>query len=95
MKIPRIFKNFYFITGFLFLIWMLFIDSTDIISQFKLKNQLNSLEKQKSYYEEQIDLIETDYENRVNNPEQLERFAREQYYMKKESEELFVIVKEK
>ena len=94
MKIPRILKNFYFITGFLFLIWMLFIDSTDIISQFKLKNQLNSLEKQKSYYEEQIDLIETDYEQRVNNPEQLERYAREQYYMKKESEELFVIVKE-
>ena len=53
-KLPKFTKNFYFICSFSFLIWMVFLDSNDLIDQVKLTAKLWNLEKQK------IDLLLTD-----------------------------------
>jgi len=93
-SVPDFLKNRYVITAFLFLLWMLFFDQNDIISQVKLKNQLHQLDKDKAYYLEQIDVTQSELENLLNDNEKLERFAREKYLMKKPNEDLFVIVYE-
>jgi len=93
-RIPDFLKNRYIITTFLFLLWMLFFDQNDIISQVKLKNQLHQLNKDKEYYQEQIEVTQSELENLLNDNEKLERFAREKYLMKKPDEDLFVIVYE-
>jgi len=92
-RIPKIFKNFYFIAGSIFLIWMLFIDGNDLISQWRLSSKYNDLLKEKAYYQEKIKEVEMDREGLMSDDELLEKFARERYLMKKESEDLFVIVK--
>ncbi|AWW30009.1 septum formation initiator family protein [Echinicola strongylocentroti] len=87
-------KNFYFIFTVLFVVWMVFIDNNDIISQFKLRSKLNSLQDQKEFYQERKEKIQAEREELLSNYELLEKFARERYLMKKKTEDLYVIVEE-
>ncbi len=90
-KLPPVFKNFYFIIGVIFIIWMLFIDSNDLYSQFKKRGKLKELEQQKAYYTQMIKEVQKDREELLSNNELLEKFAREKYLMKKESEDLYIL----
>ncbi len=93
-KLPKFTKNFYFITGALFFLWVLFIDNNDLITQFQLQQKLNSLEDEKEYYQEKIADVRQERNELLSNDNLLEKFAREKYLMKKESEDLFIIVEE-
>lgn len=93
-KLPKVFKNFYFLGGFLFLIWMVFLDSNNLMVRFALTSKLNALENEKKYYEEKIKEVEKDRDELFGNKETLEKFAREKYLMKKETEDVFIIVEE-
>ncbi len=77
-----------------FVIWMVFIDSNDIFSQFKLSSKLKELQKQKEFYLDKKIKIQDDREELMSNNEMLEKFARERYLMKKKSEDLYVVVEE-
>ncbi|HEU5290506.1 MAG TPA: septum formation initiator family protein, partial [Cyclobacteriaceae bacterium] len=83
-KLPKAFRNFYIVTGLIFLVWMLFLDSNDFLSRYKLTSKLRSLEGEKEYYLEKIKEVEKDKEELMGTPELLEKFAREKYLMKKE-----------
>lgn len=87
-------KNFYFIFTVLFVGWMIFIDTNDIVSHIKLRGKLKELEKQKEFYQEKKEKIQADREELMSNYELLEKFARERYLMKRKSEDLYVIVDE-
>ena len=93
-KLPKVFRNFYFLTGLFFLVWMAFLDSNNLIVRFSLSSKLNSLENEKEYYEEKIIEVEKDRNELFGNNESLEKFAREKYLMKKETEDVFVVVEE-
>jgi len=86
-------KNFYFLFTLFFILWMVFIDSNDILTQFKLGSKIKELEKQKEFYEDRKEKILADREELMSNYEMLEKFARERYLMKKETEDLYVVVK--
>ncbi|WP_460539932.1 septum formation initiator family protein [Echinicola sediminis] len=87
-------KNFYFIFTVLFVIWMIFIDTNDIISQFTLRAKLSHLKDQKEFYLERKEKIKEEREELLSNYELLEKFARERYLMKKKTEDLYVIIDE-
>lgn len=87
-------KNFYFVFTVLFIVWMVLIDSNDIISHFKLRSKLNDLKDQKAYYQERKEKIQAEREALLSNYELLEKFARERYLMKRKTEDLYVIVEE-
>lgn len=87
-------KNFYFVFTMFFIIWMILIDSNDIVSQFKLSSKVRELEKQKEFYLERKQKIQEDREELMSNYELLEKFARERYLMKKKTEDLYVVVEE-
>ncbi|MBX2967342.1 MAG: septum formation initiator family protein [Cyclobacteriaceae bacterium] len=93
-RIPSFFKNFYIVAGLIFLAWMLFLDSNDFVSRFKLASKLRSLENEKTYYEEKIKEVEHDREELFGDRQSLEKFAREKYLMKKDNEDVFVVVEE-
>ena len=86
-------KNFYFLSTAFFLFWMVFIDSNNVVNQFRLSSKLNQLEDQKDFYIERKEKIQAEREELMSNPELLEKFAREKYLMKKKTEDLYVIVK--
>jgi len=90
-RLPPVFRNFYAVTGFCFLMWMIFLDSNDLISRFRMGAKLNSLEDEKEYYQEKISEVEKDHQELTTNKELLEKFAREKYLMKKESEDIFIV----
>ncbi|HZX72979.1 MAG TPA: septum formation initiator family protein [Cyclobacteriaceae bacterium] len=93
-KLPPIFRNFYVTTSLLFLVWMTFLDSNDLISRFSLSSKLNTLEDEKIYYQEKIAEVEKDRKELMTNRELLEKFAREKYLMRKETEDVFIIQEE-
>ena len=92
-KVPKLFKNFYFLFSVGFVIWMLFLDANNLGSQIKRSYKLDALEKEKSFYEEKIVEVEKDREELMTNDELLEKFARENYLMKKPHEDVYVIVR--
>lgn len=87
-------KNKYAITGILFGLWMLFFDQHDIVSQLQLQSELRQYEEDKEYYRKRITETEKDLNELLTNEDNLEKFAREKYLMKKDNEEVFVIVKD-
>ena len=70
---------------------MLFIDSNDFISQYQLRDKLKSLEAQRNFFRTKIEEVRKDREELLSDDKMLEKFAREKYYMKKETEDIFVI----
>lgn len=93
-KLPKFTRNFYFLVSLFFLVWMLFFDSNDIFSQYKLRKKLKTLEAEKEYYEAKVGEVKLDREELFSNEELLEKFAREKYLMKKPEEDIFIIVEE-
>jgi cell division protein DivIC len=94
-SIKKIIKNYYLMIGAFFLIWLTFFDSNDLYSQYNLAKKLSGLNADKTYYIEKIEEVKEDREELLSNPDLLEKFAREKYLMKKQSEDLYVVVEEK
>ncbi len=90
-RIPARFRNFYVVVGILFFLWMLFLDNNDLTSRIKLGRKLKSLENEKEYYQEKIKEVETDRDELFGDKESIEKFAREKYLMKKETEDIFIV----
>jgi len=87
-------KNKYFITVIVLFTWMLFFDRYDLIYQYKLRRDLRKLQSEKSYYLEQIEEINKINDEVFTSDESLEKFAREKYLMKRDNEDIFLIIKE-
>ena len=70
--------------------WMIFLDNYSYFDHRVLDNQIDELEDNKKYYQEEI---KKDLENikKLKNPQQIEKYAREKYYMKKDSEDIYII----
>tara|TARA_Y200000002_G_C22662913_1_gene656640 strand:+ start:1738 stop:1959 length:222 start_codon:yes stop_codon:yes gene_type:complete len=73
---------------------MILIDSNGFVNRFKLSNKLNDLENEKNFYLDEIYKISNEKSQFESDKDLFERFAREQYLMKKKSEDIFYIVKE-
>ena len=85
-------NNKYFYTGLLFLIWWIFFDQESLIVQYDLASVKIGLEKQKEYYMNEIKEDEAAINTLQNDTVLLEKYAREKYFMKKDNEDVFVIV---
>lgn len=92
--VKKFFLNKYFYVGFGFLLWMLFADQESLVVQHKLSNDIKTLEKQKEFYLEEIEKNQTSLDILTNDTTSLEKFARENYFMKKDNEEVFVVIEE-
>ena len=90
-KLPKPLRNGYVLASLAFLVWMLFLDSNNLIARFQLTGKLSDLENEKVYYEEKIKEVEKDRDELFGDHESLEKFAREKYLMKKDNEDIFVV----
>ena len=86
----HLFKNIYIIVLTAFLIWMLFIDTNSWLTHRELNKQIELLEQQKANLQSEIDKDRTIIK-KFSSIEELEKFARERYFMKKENEEIYII----
>jgi cell division protein DivIC len=82
--------NRYTIVLVFFIVWMLFLDNTSYIEHRVLNKQIDELEDNKSYYQNEINKDNKSIKN-LKNPSQVERYAREKYYMKRDSEDIYIV----
>ena len=93
-KTPAFFKSFYFLFAIVFFVWMLFFDTNDLVNQVRMKHQLIRLEEDKEYYIERIEEVKIEHDALLGDKQKLEKFARENYLMKKPSEDVYILVEE-
>lgn len=86
--------NKYFISVAAIIAWIAFFDKNDLMSQYELRQKLHQLRTERHYYQREIEKSKNDMNELRTNPANLEKFAREKYLMKKDNEEIFVIVKD-
>jgi len=84
-------KNYYMLAAAFFVVWMLFFDKNDFITQIKLKSQLHDMRSQRDFYKEKTNIVEQERKELLEDDALLEKFAREKYWMKKESEDIYII----
>lgn len=82
--------NKYVIVLSIFIVWMVFFDENSFLNHLEFDKEIEKLNNEKEYLNSQI---KTDKEliKKLENKEQLEKFAREEYNMKKENEEIYLI----
>ena len=93
-KILPYVKNKYVISIVAFIVWLAFFDRNDFYSQYSYRKKLQKIKQDESYFVEEIKKSKSDLHDLTTNPKNLEKFAREKYLMKKDNEEIFVLVTE-
>jgi len=92
-RLLGIFKNKYFLSAAAFAVWMLFFDKNDMLSQYEYRAEVNKLQAEKDFYETETAKVKKDLNELNTNLNTAEKFAREKYFMKKDNEDVFVIIK--
>ena len=90
-KIPDTFKNKYLIVIVLFSVWIVFLDEHNLIILNKRSNILQEKQDEKQLLTEEIKTDSNTLHSLNNDPEAIEKFARENFLMKKENEDIFII----
>lgn len=91
-KFANIFANKYLLTGIAFCIWMLFFDNNDLSLQMKRVSEMHKLQESEKVMDKLIADTKHELGQLKTNPETLEKYAREKYMMKRENEDLYIIV---
>ena len=94
IKIPWYIKNKYLLALVFLFTWVLLFDNYDLITVIKMRIEINNKENEIEKLQTLIEQDKQNYRELTSNPEQLEKFARENYLMKKENEDIFIILPE-
>jgi cell division protein FtsB len=93
-RLIALFKNKYFLTTVAFLVWMIFFDKNDLYSQYQFHQQVSKLQQEREFLQKETTEVSTELTELSTSKTALEKFAREKYLMKKDNEDIFVVVKE-
>jgi cell division protein DivIC len=85
-------RNKYLITTLGFGLWLIFFDQFNLVDRYQSLHAMRQLQRDKAYFEMKIKEDSQRLKELKTNRENLEKFAREQYLMKKDNEDIFVIV---
>lgn len=85
-------KNKFLIASVAFILWMIFFDRYDLSTQYNYQKEKSKLEYEKDFYTKEISSIEKSIKNVQYNPQEIQRIAREKYKMKRNNEDVYVIM---
>jgi len=94
-RIPARLRNRYTAAALGLLCWITFFDRNDAWTTYKNSRQLSRMEEQKEFYMAEIDRTKEHLVELSSDKSLLEKFARERYLMKRDNEDIFVLVPEK
>lgn len=92
-KWVRFISNKYVLILILFIIWMIFFDANSYLIHHELDNDINALEENAEFYQKEID-HDKEFIKKMEDSNEMEKFAREKYYLKKENEDIYIIENE-
>ena len=91
-QIPSWLKNKYFLSGVAFMVWILFLDNrNDLFSQYERLTRSRELSKNEQHLSNEIAETQKELDLLKNNAQSIEKYARENYMMKKDNEDLFIL----
>ena len=90
--IPSFLRNKYLLTLTVFAVWMLFFDKNDVFTQLQRSSELSEIEDSKAYFSKKIEESKKFSQDIQSDAAAIEKFAREKYNMKRENEDLYLIV---
>lgn len=86
--------NKYVFATAVFFVWLAFFDRNNLVEEMQLRRKIATLKQEKEYYRKKIEQDKRKMEELLSSRDNLEKFAREQYLMKRADEDIFVIVDE-
>ncbi len=86
----KIFSNKYFLIVLLFSIWMFFFDTNSYFIHNELNKSIETLENNKEIYRGEIK-DDKAFIDKMKDSNEVEKYAREKYYLKKENEDIYII----
>ena len=90
LKLKPLLNKYVISIGVIF-IFVVFIDENSVVKRIKLEREISDLKREIRLYQKQRDISTQKLENLNSGNDELEHIAREEYYMKKPNEEIFVI----
>jgi cell division protein FtsB len=90
-RIPNFHRSKYVLAGLLFAVWMLFLDSNNLFIQWELSQEVRALEDGVEYYRKELTQTQRRLNELESDPKQLEKFARETYWMHRPGEEVMLV----
>jgi cell division protein FtsB len=87
-------RNKYVLTAIIFLVWLLLFDQNNLTERRKSSREYNQLLQERDYYMKKIEEDKKRINELKTDNENLEKFAREQYLMKQDNEDIFIIEEE-
>ena len=88
VSFKKVFLNKYGLVFIAFIVWMMFFDSKNVFVQYNLSNRIEALEDDKNEY---LASYENVLKERYDLKKDIEKFAREKYFMHKENEEVYIL----
>ena len=92
-RIPSVFKNKYLVAGVIFLVVMLFFNPITLVSQYNMRKELNGLKKELQFYRDEAQKDSIELSRLLGDSLELEKLGREKYMMKRDSEDIYIIVR--
>lgn len=83
-------SNRYFLILLIFTVWMIFFDENSFLNHYDLDKEIDKLEKSVDYHKKEINHDKKIIKD-LKHPDSLEKFAREEYNMKKKNEDIYII----
>lgn len=90
-RLRKILLNKYLIVFVAVAVFVTFFDEHSLIHRWQTHQKINQMEKELKYYQDEIKTTKQKKNELQSSKENLEKFAREHYYMKKETEDIFII----
>ena len=91
-KIPPFLRNKYFLTLTIFIIWIALLDTNNLVDRYRQIRDLHKLNSEREYYIKKIEEDRKKLNELKTDNHNLEKFAREQYRMKKKDEDLYIVL---
>ncbi len=89
----KVIRNKYLLVTSVFVLWIVFFDTNNLIRWYSDMKDVAAQEQQKKYYKEAIRQTDEKLKELKSNKDSLEKFAREQYFFHEPDEDLFIIEK--
>lgn len=86
----KVFTNFYILMSSIFIIWMIFLDTNSYLIHSRLNSEIEQLIIKKENLKKEIEK-DKKFINDMKDLDKYEAFARENFYMKKDGEEIYII----
>ena len=89
--IPKFIRNRYTLTIVAFIVYMFVSERYNWAERMEIQKELDDLRTERDYYQRELNKVQQERNALLNDSTQLEKLAREKYFMKRDNEQVYII----